>query len=390
VITRSDLQSVAPLAELPPLTPDDTAYLLFTSGSTGVPKGVRVTHGNVLHFIEVMSKRYQVTPEDRLSQTFDQTFDLSVFDIFMSWFNGACLYTISPIELLSPSDFINRNGLTIWFSVPSVAIQMVKRGTLKPNSLKSLRLSLFCGEPLESRIAQAWQSAASGSVLENLYGPTELTIACFAYTWDSVRTPAICKNDYVPIGHPLDGLSACILDEDSMSMMESGPGELAVTGPQITPGYWNDKVQTRARFVELPVSRNESRRFYRTGDRVMRLSDGSYAFLGRTDQQIKVLGHRVELGEVESVLRRIPGVEYAVALGWPAATLNAESVIAVVSGTDQLDIDAMRFAAGAALPPYMVPKTIYRRSSMPLNANGKIDRQRLLQELEQAAQGARV
>jgi non-ribosomal peptide synthetase component F len=200
VIGAAELEQARPLASLPPLTPDDTAYLLFTSGSTGTPKGVPVTHGNATHFVDVMSTRYAARPEDRFSQTFDQTFDLSVFDLFMAWSNGACVYAMSPVDLLAPITFVNRHELTIWFSVPSVPAQMLRRRTLAAGSMPTLRWSLCCGEPLTQRCAEAWQAAAAGSVVENLYGPTELTIACFVHRWNPVESRDLCRNSVVPIG----------------------------------------------------------------------------------------------------------------------------------------------------------------------------------------------
>ena len=178
---HQNLSSTAPLLNLPALNPEDIAYILFTSGSTGTPKGVPVTHGNVVHFLDVMTNRYGIHPEDRFSQTFDQTFDLSVFDQFMAWSNGACVYSMSTVELLAPTRFVNKNELTVWFSVPSVAARMLRRGTLAPDTMRTLRWSLFCGEPLPRRAAEAWQDAASNSIVENLYGPTELTIACLLH-----------------------------------------------------------------------------------------------------------------------------------------------------------------------------------------------------------------
>ena len=380
ILGKSELDCTAPLAQLPPLTPDDIAYLLFTSGSTGAPKGVPVTHGNAVYFMDLMSRRYDIQPHDRFSQTFDQTFDLSVFDLFLAWSNGACVYGITPVELLAPTKFVTKNEITVWFSVPSIPAQMIRRNTLRPNSMPSLRWSLFCGEPLTQRAAEMWQAAAPNSIVENLYGPTELTIACFLHRWDPERSPAMCRNGIVPIGRPYDGLTAMLVDENLRPVAAGEIGELCVNGPQTTPGYWRAPEITAERYVELPVGRHQKRRFYRTGDLVARLAEGEYVFMGRADTQIKVLGHRVELGEIEAVLRAHPGVEHAVALGWPAVGTTADGIVAFVSG-NLASVDDLLERAKAALPPYIVPRRIFTLAEMPLNPNGKVDRRALKQRL---------
>jgi len=380
IFDKAELERLPALAQLPPLTPDDLAYLLFTSGSTGPPKGVPVTHGNAVHCIDFMSRRYGIQPHDRLSQTFDQTFDVAVFDLFVAWSNGACLYGMSPVELLSPTKFINQNEISVWFSVPSVPVQMARRGTLLPNSLPSLRWSLFAGEPLMQRSAEMWQAAAPNSIVENLYGPTEATIVCVLHRWDPARSPAMCRNRIVPIGRPNDGLSVVLVDEHLQPVPDGTVAELCVAGPQTTRGYWRAPEITAERYVELKTSKHQTRLFYRTGDMVTRLPDGEYMFVGRADNQIKVLGHRVELGEIEATLREHPGVEDAVAFGWPAVGSVADGIVAFVSGN--LDgIDALLERAKAALPPYIVPRRIFTVAEMPLNANGKVDRRALKERL---------
>jgi len=377
---KSEILHTDPLESLPPISHDDAAYLLFTSGSTGAPKGVAVTHGNAVYFMDLMSRRYGIQPDDRFSQTFDQTFDLSVFDLFMAWSNGASVYAMAPVDLLAPTRFINQNRLTVWFSVPSVPAQMSRRNTLTPASLPTLRWSLFCGEPLPQQTAEAWQAAAPDSVVENLYGPTELTIACFFHRWDPVQSPGLCRNGIVPIGRPYDGLASMIVNENLTPVADHDVGELCVSGPQTAPGYWRAPDLTSERFVTLPVSAHESRRFYRTGDLVARLDRGEYVFIGRTDQQIKVLGHRVELGEIEAVLRNHPGVEHAVAFGWPAEGTSAEGIVAFVSGNIN-DSEPLLARSRESLPPYIVPRRIHIVSEMPFNANGKVDRRKLKERL---------
>jgi non-ribosomal peptide synthetase component F len=156
------------------------ACLLFTSGSTGQSKGVMVSHANVLHYVEYVTQRYAFTSNDRVSQTFDLTFDLSVHDMFVAWYNGACVCCPTQKQSIKPAAFINDARLTVWFSVPSTAVFMRRLGVLKPGMYPRLRLSLFCGEALPVEIVRQWALAAPNSAIENLDGPTELTIACTA------------------------------------------------------------------------------------------------------------------------------------------------------------------------------------------------------------------
>lgn len=379
-----ELAATPPLDALPPVLVDDIAYLLFTSGTTGEPKGVGVTHANALHFLDAAAERYQLAPGDRCSQTFDQTFDLAVFDLFMAWNAGACLYSMQPIEQLAPVRFVQKHALTLWFSVPSAAALAVKKNMLRPDSMPTLRYSLFCGEPLPDATAAAWQGAAPASHLENLYGPTELTIACLVYRWEAATSPAEAVNGIVPIGRPLTGLGTLVVDDALQPVASGEVGELLVCGPQTTPGYWLDTATTAERFVEVELSPTRRKRFYRTGDRVFALPSGSYGYVGRTDNQIKVLGFRVELGEIEAVLLRGPGVVQAAAVGWPLEDGRAMGTVAFVTGTD-LAPDALKRDLGTSLPDYMIPSRVVVLDEMPLNSNGKIDRRQLASSLEIAA-----
>ncbi|MGF1431025.1 amino acid adenylation domain-containing protein [Kitasatospora sp. LaBMicrA B282] len=363
-LTEADPAGAEPLTELPETSPEDLAYLLFTSGSTGTPKGVPVTHGNVRAFLDAAQQRYGLTPQDRLTQTFDQTFDLSVFDLFMAWEHGARVCAMDAMELLAPFTYLTRNGITVWFSVPSVGTVLAKRNALTPGRMPTLRWSLFCGEALPRELAEAWQAAAPDSVVENLYGPTELTIACAAHRWDPETSPSQCVHDNVPIGELFPGLHPLVVDEDLVPVPEGATGELCVAGPQTTPGYWQAPELTAQRYVE-----HGGRTYYRTGDLVRR-QDGALVYLGRNDQQVKVGGYRVELGEIEAVLRR-SGCAEAVCLTWP----DPGTITAVVSGTD--DPTAAADRAAEQLPAYMVPRSVHLIDEMPVNGNGKVDRNAL-------------
>ena len=242
------------------LRPSDVAYVLFTSGSTGRPKGVPITHGNVDHFLWFNQQRYGFTPDDVCSNTFVPTFDLAMFDMFMAWGGGATLESTPVHALLALPEFIGRKKMTVWFSVPSSISVVRRRGGLGPGSMPSLRWSLFCGEALMQQDAEDWQQAAGNSVLENLYGPTELTIACSTYRWMPEQSPAECVNGVVPIGMVYPALSYVLIDP--LGQPTPAEGELCVTGPQMFSGYL-DPGDDQNRFLV-----HDDRRWYRTGDRV--------------------------------------------------------------------------------------------------------------------------
>lgn len=381
VLTRADVERAGgPAAPARP-APEDAAYLLFTSGSTGTPKGVPVTHANVAHFLTVNQERYGFTPEDRFSQTFDQTFDLAMFDLFMAWGAGAALVPLQPIQLLSPVRFVNESGLTVWFSVPSAVALLRRRGLLKPNCLPTLRWSLFCGEALPRESAEAWQIAAPASMVENLYGPTEATIACTVHRWRGEESAQLCVNGSVPIGRPYRGLRARILDEHDADVPTGEIGELCIAGPQVFPGYWQDGAQTAQRvLVERAASDGAEVRWYRTGDRAKQLPGGDYACLGRLDSQVKILGYRIELGEVEAALRRLPGLADAAVVDVPAEGDRPVELAAFVTRADgvaRLETTALDEGLRELVPAYMVPRTLTVLGDLPVNANGKVDRKAL-------------
>jgi amino acid adenylation domain-containing protein len=354
------------------------AYLLFTSGSTGQPKGVMVTHANVLHYVDHVIKRYGIENTDRLSQTFDLTFDLSVHDLFVTWATGACLCVPTQKQMIKPGAFINEARLTAWFSVPSTAIFMRRLGELKAGSYPRLRLSLFCGEALPLEVVRDWSSAASNSVIENIYGPTELTIGCTSYRWDNRTSPAECEQGIVPIGEPFEGMDAMIIDEDLREVAVGCEGELIMTGPQLSKGYWCDEEKTKRAFVSV---KGREGVYYRTGDRVRRSAPNRpLVYLGRLDNQIKVLGHRVELGEVEAVVRNLSGVDAVVALGWPRG--SSADRIELFLEANAFDTQALINRLKTKLPPYMLPRSIRVIERFPLNASGKYDRRALQAILE--------
>ncbi|MGC9997129.1 MAG: amino acid adenylation domain-containing protein [Terriglobia bacterium] len=373
VITAKDMRGVAEPCE-PRVDNNAPAYLLFTSGSTGTPKGVAVSQGNVTSYLNFVGPRYALNSDDRCSQNFDLTFDLSVHDLFVCWDAGATLCPC-PEQYLVLVSIIKDKELTVWFSVPSVAILASKLDLLDAGAFPSLRLSLFCGEALSARLAADWQRAAPRSILENIYGPTEATIAISHYTWDPDRSPMECVRGIVPIGWIFEGQQCCIVDEALSPLPAGEPGELCLAGSQVTTGYLNDPVRSQQQFVQLPGSGKT--RWYRTGDLAKQDESGCLYFLGRKDQQVKISGFRVELQEIEQVLGEATNGKLAVAVPWPVSDGTASGIVAVIRGSDSSDDDHVLKLCEARLPKYMVPARIYHMEDLPLNVSGKVDRQKI-------------
>ncbi|UED82944.1 amino acid adenylation domain-containing protein [Streptomyces profundus] len=354
--------------------PDETAYILFTSGSTGRPKGVPVRHRNVDAYLRYVHERYAFTQDDVFSQTFDLTFDLAMFDLFTAWGAGGTLVSMPARAFVTVPDFVARNGVTVWFSSPSVISLLRRVRALAPGALAGLRLSLFCGEPLLRGDAADWRAAAPSSRLENLYGPTELTISCTVHRWDDATSPERCVNDMVPIGAPHPGLRVLLADPEGRPA--DSTGELCVTGDQMFPGYL-DPADDEGRFLTV-----DGVRWYRTGDLVRRLPDGELAYLGRRDHQVKINGVRVELAEVESGLRRLRGITDAVAV-----VVEGE-LFAFYLGQPRPAPELME-ELGAFFPRALIPLGYRHLAEFPLNANRKTDRPALAAEAARLRGGRR-
>jgi amino acid adenylation domain-containing protein len=386
--------------------PGDIAYTLYTSGSTGTPKGVPTRHRNLRELLPFCLERYEVTPEARFAQAFELTFDGSVLPIFAAWCAGATLVVPRSEELLAPARLVAERRVTHWFSVPSVISIARRQRTLPAASMPQLRYSLFGGEQLTLDAARAWARAAPSSVIENVYGPTEVTVICTAYRLpaDPARWPAT-ENGTVPIGPVHPHLESVLLGEDGHVAAE---GELCVRGSQRFDGYL-DPAHSRGSFVHFDghrtlagggepgggepgdgepgdgaaaAGRIPAQAWYRTGDLVRAGPDGIMLHLGRLDDQVQIRGYRVELGEVEAALRAHPHVhEVVVVLAVPPApTLHA-----VYTGqpVEPAELTAL---AEQRLPAYMRPAHYQHRDQLPVNTNGKVDRRRLVAELAGADQ----
>jgi D-alanine--poly(phosphoribitol) ligase subunit 1 len=349
---------------------DRLAYIMFTSGTTGSPKGVMISVGNVASFLSAMQSDFKFDSSDRVSQTFELTFDLSVWSMLAAWASGGSLHVVPAGQLMGPSRFIREQQLTVWLSVPSTVACMRSLKMLTPAAFPCLRYSGFCGEPLPVTSAEAWRSAAPNSVIANVYGPTEATIACLAEPYSD--PPVVTKErGIVAIGKPFGGMKAAIVNSSNAFVPAGETGELAVSGQQIAKGYLNDPVRTAARFPTI-----DGAVWYLTGDLAYQDAAGIFHHLGRTDHQVKVLGNRVELEEVEAHLRNVCGSESVAALAWPIEAGCARGIVAFVAGTTT---SATRIREGMQLrvPKYMVPSQVRVLDDLPLNTSGKTDRKAL-------------
>lgn len=355
-VSRANFGNCAPTA--------DYAYLMFTTGTTGRPKGIAVTHKNVVACLDGIKGALPLFPDDRCAQMADLAFDVSIGEIFLSWTSGACIYVPTAAQKFNPFSFIDENRLTVWSSVPSVVRNLKRLGALQPKSLTNLRLSLFCGEALPCSLARAWQDAASEAMVINLYGPTETTIFATLCRWDGAQH----DTGTVPIGKGIAGMTTRI-ERDPFS--EEVFGELLLSGPQLVSGYWNDEVASYKAFV----TNDEGVTWYRTGDLVTEDLRQGLFFRGRKDSQVKCRGFRVDLHEVERVVSRTTGAEYAVVVPiWNNDGL-CENLVAFCD-SPLVEFAAKRLCA-LEMPDYMVPTRIIQVPTFPLMTNGKINRKHL-------------
>ncbi|MGW5052565.1 amino acid adenylation domain-containing protein [Actinokineospora sp. NPDC004072] len=359
----------------PAVGPDDVAYILFTSGSTGKPKGVPISHGNLAAYIGHNIERFEVGPGARVSHTFDLTFDPSVFDLFVTWGGGATLVCPDRTELLAPVDYLVDKAITHWFSVPSVVSVSANLGNLPTGRPTVLRHSVFIGEQLTYGQARLWHAVAPQARITNVYGPTELTVACTEHRLpaDPQRWPST-SNDTVPIGPVYDFLDYLILDDDGMP---ADDGELCVRGAQRFAGYLNPvdnpnrfMIRDGDRHVPYDGTTPSPDLYYRTGDRV-RWEGGELVHLSRADFQLKIRGYRVELGEIEAAIARHDQVTQAVVIAVPGG--DAPELVAFYTGAAVPGRQLVRWLR-EYLPIHMVPRRLHHLDELPLNANGKVDR----------------
>jgi amino acid adenylation domain-containing protein len=356
--------------------PDAPAYLLHTSGSTGVPKGVVLTHRNATAFVDWAAVEFGLSTTDRVVGHAPAHFDLSVFDLFGTARAGATLLPVPRrVRVFGAglAGFLRQSAATVLYCVPSTLTMLVQAAPAGPD-LAALRLVLFAGEICPQSTLRALVGLAPRLRLANLYGPTETNVC----TWHEVDPATDLGDAPLPIGRPITpDVETLVMAAPDRLATDGEPGELYVGGPTVAAGYWRDRAQTADRFVLRPPAAGLGPgRFYRTGDLVARDGRGVLHFHGRADRQVKTRGHRVELDEVEAVLRDHDEVVDAAVLAVPDEAIT-NRLVAVVVTRGGVPAARLRRACASRLPGYMLPGTIHLLDAMPRTSTGKIDRQAL-------------
>lgn len=356
------------------LTEQDLAYILYTSGSTGIPKGIMHTHGSALSFVDWATETYALHEQDRVSSHAPFHFDLSIFDLFATAKVGAHLILIPENITKFPaslSRLIESEGLTIWYSVPFALIQLLLHGALQTKHISSLRWILFAGEVLPKKYLRPLMAITSHARYSNLYGPTETNV-CLYY-----HVPADEDEEgSLSIGRACEQAELLVVDEAGCQVHAGTEGELLVCSPTTMRGYWNQPEMTQKAFFCPPPSHSSLNCFYRTGDMVKQCPDGNYEFLGRKDRQIKMRGYRIELDEIEAALLLHEQISEAAvyAVVEPHGVSKIEAAVIPLERA-RLDPSLVTQFLLQKLPSYAVPGRIISVQDFPRTSTGKIDRQ---------------
>lgn len=362
---------------------DDLAYILYTSGSTGIPKGVMLTHGNAMSYVDWCSEVFTPTEEDRFSSHAPFHFDLSILDIYVPIKHGASVHLIADELGKNPKDlaaFIAARKLTVWYSTPAILGLLAEFGDLARRDWSPLRLVLFAGEVFPVKQLRRLVAQLPAPAYYNLYGPTETNVCTFA------RIPAPVpeeRSQPYPIGWPCSHCEALVLDSDGTPVEAGEEGLLYIAGPSVFGGYWGRPVETAAAFLG-----RGGKRWYNTGDVVRQDGADGFLYVGRRDRMIKRRGYRIELGEVESCLYKHPAIAGAAAVAAPHAEAGVRIVAYLVARESRPSIVEMKTFCHQNLPAYMNPDVFLFTGDLPRTSTNKVDYQELIRRFQAATPAA--
>jgi amino acid adenylation domain-containing protein len=364
------------------ITGNNPAYIMFTSGSTGFPKGAVITHSNVINFINWAKQTYTIVQDDVFTNINPMHFDNSVFDFYASLFNGASLIPVNDNLTRNPRaliEVLNKLSPTIWFSVPSMLVFMLNMKALRDHDLMSLRIVTFGGEGFpKNQLRILWEKWSNRVTFVNVYGPTECTCICSSYV---VTHDDIEDDKLLPLGAIANNFFALVLSKDGKIADQGEVGELIIGGPNVGLGYYNNLNKTQEVFINNPLIASHRDIVYKSGDLVTYDSEKDlYHFVGRTDNQIKRMGYRIELEEIENALNSLPSISESAVI-YVNTIKYKEKIIAYINMEIDNEIEIKNHLR-QLLPSYMIPDKIMFSSEIPKNQNGKIDRLKLKKEWE--------
>lgn len=356
----------------------DPAYIMFTSGSTGIPKGVLISQKSLLNFIRWGRAAYGLEQEDIMTNVNPIYFDNSVFDFYCSVFNGITMAAFSAQMVADPKEMlhmIEKTGCTFWFSVPSMLIYLTNLKLLTKERLKKIRIFSFGGEGYPKELLRKLYGIYGDSAkFYNVYGPTEGTCICSAYR---IKKEDMEEDGLAPLGRIAPNFDYVIMNEKGEA---AEAGELCLMGEQLALGYYNDEERTEKSFVRYQGTKSYYARMYKTGD-LVEMRKGKLYFVGRVDNQIKHMGYRIELEEIENALVKIGGVKQCVVLHMTSRN-KFSRLVAFIAAEEEREAACIRSELKKYLPDYMIPNDFMFMDELPKNLNGKVDRERMQRILQ--------
>ena len=356
----------------------DGAYIIYTSGSTGKSKGVVISHLNILSYINWAIDYLNLTQDDNILNTSPFYFDMSTFDIYCALAVGATLVIAPDESILFPGELITlieENEVSVWKAISSLLVYLSKTGPLKPNRLTSLKKILFGGEILPVKHLAIWMDTYPEKSFYNVYGATETTGISICH---NVKQKPKSQQEVIPIGGPIAKTEIYLLNEDNTQVKTNEVGELCIRGPGVSVGYWGDLKKTNEVFVNNPISNIPDDKIYKTGDYGKRCANGNFLFIGRKDFQVKYMGYRINLNEIESIILGIEDINECAVVLSPGDVNDFTEIIAFFEAETKIHSTEIHDVLKKSLLPYMIPHHIFPINQMQRNDRGKINRDYLI------------